>query len=239
MKLTYNAVSHRGLVRRNNEDAVLVGNMIIRDNADTFEFEIPDDGIIFPALICDGVGGNSRGEEASMSACRHFNSFFRNLQSRLTDDQLIRCVKQIFSEINNTILQSADGCGMATTLTGMLVYGSGAFILNAGDSRTYRLRYGNLKRLTNEHSMEINNHRVITNCLGMPDATLDIGISAIVPGDTYIICSDGLFDMIDDETIATNASSAEALLDLALSAGGHDNTSLILVRFEDSQAIPD
>lgn len=56
---------------------------------------------------------------------------------------------------------------MASTLTGMLIYGGKAFILNAGDSRTYRLRYGNIKLLTNEHTMTRDGRRVITNCLGM------------------------------------------------------------------------
>ncbi len=233
MRLGYSAVSHRGLVRENNEDAVLVGNMILRDNADAFGFEIPDGGIIFPAIVCDGVGGNARGEEASMMACGHFKTFFENLTSGLDDDSLIRQIKQEFSRVNATILQEAGGSGMATTLTGMLIYGAKAFILNTGDSRTYRLRYDNLKLLTNEHTEVRGSRRVITNCLGIPNATVDISISAIVPNDTFIVCSDGLFDMIDEEAIAANAPSLETLLNLALSAGGHDNTSIILLNFNE------
>ncbi len=233
MKLTYNATSHCGLVRQNNEDAVLTGNMVLRDNADSFGFEIPDNGFVFPALVCDGVGGNARGEVASMMACEDFKNFFENLESGLDDDSLIRRIKQTFSELNAKILQEAGGCGMASTLTGMVIYGTKAFIiLNAGDSRTYRLRYDNLKLLTREHTENRDSRRVITNCLGLPNATVDISFSAIVPGDTFVVCSDGLFDMIDESTIAAYSSSCDSLLHLALSAGGHDNTSIISLHFE-------
>lgn len=234
MRLDYSAVSHRGLVRENNEDAVLVGNMILRDNADAFGFEIPETGIIFPALVCDGVGGNLRGEEASMMACRNFKNFFENLEHGLDDDSLIRQIKQAFSALNAEILHEARGCGMATTLTGLLIYDTKAFILNAGDSRTYRLRYDNLKLLTREHTEVRDGRRVITNCLGLPNVTVDISISAIVPNDTFVVCSDGLFDMIDEEAIAANAHSPETLLNLALSAGGGDNTSIICLHFEEA-----
>ncbi len=234
MRLIYEAVSHCGLVRRNNEDAILVGNIILRDSADTFSFEMPENGIIFPALVCDGVGGNSRGEKASMMACEHFKTFVEKLEPGLDDDSLIRHLKQTFADCNRQIIQTADGCGMATTLTGLLIYGQKAFILNAGDSRTYRLRYDNLKLLTHEHTEMREGRRVITNCPGIEGASLDISLSAIILGDTFLICSDGLFDMVDEETISENTSSSQSLLNLALSAGGADNTSIIRLHFGDS-----
>ncbi len=233
MRLSYNAISHRGLVRPNNEDAILVGNVILRDDSDAFGFQMPEKGMVFPVLVCDGVGGNARGEEASMMACEGFKSFFETLAPDLDDNELIGCLKKAFTEINKKIILSGDGCGMATTLTGVVIYGGKAFVLNAGDSRTYRLRYDNLKLLTNEHTMLRDGRRVITNCLGMPEATVDVGISAIVKDDVFLVCSDGLFDMIDDSQIAANASSAKTLLDMALSAGGGDNTSIVSIQFAD------
>lgn len=62
-----------------------------------------------------------------------------------------------------------------------------------------------------------------------------MGISAIVKGDVFIVCSDGLFDMIDDQDIASNATSADKLLDMALTAGGRDNTSIVSIHFGDSE----
>ncbi len=235
MKLSYNAISHCGLVRHNNEDAILVGNVILRDDADAFCFEVPENGMIFPALVCDGVGGNARGEEASMMACEGFKSLFETLAPDLDDDQLILCLKKGFAEINEKIMVCSGGCGMASTLTGVLVYGGKVFVLNAGDSRTYRLRYDNLKLLTNEHTVMRDNRRVITNCLGMPGAKVDVCISAIVDDDVFIVCSDGLFDMIDDSAIASNASSADNLLNMALAAGGRDNTSIISIHFGEEE----
>lgn len=234
MKLIYNAISHCGLVRQNNEDAILVGNMVLRDDADSFGFEIPDNGIIFPAIVCDGVGGNACGEVASMMACEDFKSFFENLEPGLDDDSLFQRIKNEFHRLNNKILKEGNDSGMASTLTGLVIYDNKAFILNAGDSRTYRLRYDNLKLLTNEHTEVRDGRRVITNCLGLPNAFIDISISAIVPDDTFIVCSDGLFDMIDEEEISANSSSAENLLKLALTAGGCDNTSIILIKFDNS-----
>lgn len=232
MKLTYHAISHRGLVRANNEDTILVGNQILRDNSDSFNFDIPEGGIVFPAIVCDGVGGNARGEEASMAACESFRSFFEELSPDTDQNELIMKLKGEMQRVNESILTEAAGCGMASTLTGLLVCGENAYVLNAGDSRVYRLRYDNLKLMTREHTMESGGRRVITNCLGMPSVTLDITPTAIVPGDIFVVCSDGLFDMVSDPEIADNANSAETLLSLALANGGYDNTSIITLRFD-------
>lgn len=231
MNLTYNAISHRGLVRDGNEDCILVGNQVLRDNTDNFSFGIPDAGIIFPALVCDGVGGHARGEEASLAACDDFRSFFETLSPDLDDNYLIMLIKQAATRCNSKIIELAAGCGMATTMTGLLIYGNHAFILNAGDSRTYRMRYENFKQMTAEHTIVRDGKRYITNCFGLDDMKLDVTPTAIVPGDIFVICSDGLFDMVPDNIIAENCVSAERLLALALEAGGRDNTSLITLQF--------
>lgn len=231
MRLEYTAISHRGLVRETNEDALLVGNQILRDDSDSFGFDIPADGIVFPAIVCDGVGGNHRGEEASMTACDEMRKVSESLDRNMSENDLILRLKQDVVHCNNIILDKAKGCGMATTLTGLIVLGERALVLNAGDSRTYRLRYDNLKQLTHDHAADRDGRRVITNCLGLDDVTLDVTATAIVPDDIFIVCSDGLFDMISDELIAANASSAERLLQLALDAGGHDNISIITLKF--------
>lgn len=232
MKLKYNAICNRGLVRPGNEDTILVGNQILRDDADSFSFDIPKTGIVFPAIVCDGVGGNARGDEASMAACENFRAFFEKLLPGIEENRLILMLKSEMKHVNGLILSNAGGCGMASTLTGLLVCGPRAYLINAGDSRVYRLRYDNFKLMTRAHATVNNGHRMITNCLGMPDATLDITPTAIVPGDTFIICSDGLFDMVSDFDMAANAANAETLLSKALDAGGHDNISIITLQFD-------
>lgn len=234
MKLIYNAINHCGKVRSNNEDTILVGNQILRDSTDSFSFDIPEGSIVVPAIVCDGVGGNERGEEASMAVCEYFRDFFAQLPTENDESELIMSLKHVAASCNNKILEKAQGCGMASTLTGMVILGDKALVLNAGDSRTYRLRYDHLKLLTREHTTQrADGRRVLTNCFGLEEITLDITTTAIVPGDTFIVCSDGLFDMIPDEVISANATDAEKLLNAALNAGGYDNISIITIQFSD------
>lgn len=231
MKLSYQAICHRGLVRGNNEDAVLIGDRILRDDSDSFSFEIPESGIVFPAIVCDGVGGRDGGEVASMMACTELQRFCNSITSDMDENELIMKVKQVFSTCNAMILDRAAGSGMACTATGIIVLGDNGLVLNAGDSRTYRLRYDNFKQITRDHTLVRDGRHLISNCLGIDDASVDITLTAVVPGDIFIIASDGLFDMLDDNTIAANASSADSLLDLAMKEGGFDNTSVISLQF--------
>lgn len=231
MKLSYQAICHRGLVRANNEDAVLIGDRILRDDSDSFSFEMPENGIVFPAIVCDGVGGRESGELASMLACTELQRFCDSITSNMDENELIIKIKQEFSHCNAMILDRAGGSGMACTATGIIVLGDRGLVLNAGDSRTYRLRYDNFKQLTRDHTVVRDGRSLISNCLGLEEVTVDITATAIVPGDIFVIVSDGLFDMLDDSTIAANASSADSLLDLALSEGGCDNTSVITLQF--------
>lgn len=231
MKLSYQAICHRGLVRGNNEDAVLIGDRILRDDYDSFSFEIPESGIVFPAIVCDGIGGRPDGEVASMMVCNEFQCFCNTIASDINETELIMKVKQVFNACNAKILECAAGSGMACTATGIIVLGDRALVINAGDSRTYRLRYDNFKQLTRDHTVVSEGRTLISNCLGIDDAIIDITLTAVVPGDIFIIASDGLFGMLDDNTIAANASFANSLLDLALNEGGFDNTSVISLQF--------
>lgn len=232
MKLTYKALSDPGLVRTRNEDCVLVGNQIIRNDADSFTFDIPDGGIVFPAIVCDGLGGHERGDEASMTVCREFQKFFETLDPTLDENELIMTLKHEAADCNKILLRQADGCGMCSTLTGFLLYGDKAFILNAGDSRVYRIRYEHLKQLTTDHIIAKNIRRAIVNCFGLEEVSLDVMPVKIVAGDKYIICSDGLFDMVPEYLIQESVSDAELLKKKALESGGYDNISIIMLDFE-------
>lgn len=226
MRLSYSAKSHVGLVRQKNEDAILVGDQIIRDDSDSFAFEMPEGGVVFPAIVCDGVGGQPRGEVASMVVCEHFRDFFRSLTLGLRPADLIMRLKQVATECNRKLL--ADGCGMCSTLTGLLVYGDLVYVLQSGDSRTYRLRYDNFKLLTTDH---VNERDLLTNCLGMVGGSLDVTKTVLVEGDTYLVSSDGLFKYVPSDDIGQRLSSADELVDLALAAGGPDNVSVVSLRF--------
>ena len=140
-------------------------------------------------------------------------------------------------QINDAIMAESHGNGMATTLTGLLLYFDQAYILNCGDSRTYRLRYDNFRQLTRDHSERnrLNDPsapaNLMYNCLGIPEAFIDITPAKVVEGDQYIICSDGLSDYASEAEMQTNIQSAQALVDAALAAGAPDNVTVITLKF--------
>ena len=130
---------------------------------------------------------------------------------------------------------------MGTTLVGLAYYGSDFFTLNCGDSRLYRFRQGVLTQLTTDHSlsnmMGTEKHSsVITNCIGGGCNSSYIDIMRITDDlkdqDVYLICSDGLSDMLPDQalqTLVANGADAVSLCDAAIAAGGFDNRSCCVV----------
>lgn len=237
MRLRFEIVSHAGLVRTQNEDMAYAGGQTVRDDSDAFEFDIPDEGMKFGAVVCDGLGGREGGEKASALTCNMFDTFVDDLPVGLEPNDLILRLKRWAQTANDTIMAESHGNGMATTLTGLLLYFGQAYILNCGDSRTYRLRYGNFRQLTRDHSERnrLNDPsapaNLMYNCLGIPEAFIDITPTKVVEGDQYIICSDGLSDVVSDADIQRNISSAQALVDAALAAGAPDNVTVITLKF--------
>ena len=237
MRLRFEIVSHAGLVRTQNEDMAYAGGQTVRDDSDAFEFDIPDEGMKFGAVVCDGHGGREGGEKASALTCNMFDTFVDDLPVGLEPNDLILRLKRWAQTANDTIMAESQGNGMATTLTGLLLYFGQAYILNCGDSRTYRLRYGNFRQLTRDHSERnrLNDPsapaNLMYNCLGIPEAFIDITPTKIVEGDQYIICSDGLSDYVSEAEMQTNIQSAQALVDAALAAGAPDNVTVITLKF--------
>ncbi|MBM4342079.1 MAG: Stp1/IreP family PP2C-type Ser/Thr phosphatase [Deltaproteobacteria bacterium] len=143
---------------------------------------------------------------------------------------------------------------MGTTLVGAVFQGNRIHIANVGDSRLYRMRGGKLRQLTEDHSLlneyirmnllqpeEIENFpykNVIVRALGLQDQVIvDLFVDTVRRGDHYLLCSDGLTDLVRDEEIELvlrNAPTAQSacyrLTDLAKARGGHDNITTIIVR---------
>ncbi len=237
MRLRFEIVSHAGLVRTQNEDMAYAGGQTVRNDSDAFEFDIPDEGMKFGAVVCDGLGGREGGGIASALTCNMFDTFVDDLPVGLEPNDLILRLKRWAQTANDAIMAKSHGNGMATTLTGLLVYFDQAYILNCGDSRTYRLRYDNFRQLTRDHSERnrLNDPsapaNLMYNCLGIPEAFIDITPAKIVEGDQYIICSDGLSDVVSDADMQRNISSAQALVDASLAAGAPDNVTVITLKF--------
>lgn len=239
MKLEYEAISNVGLHRTGNEDMALVMGQTLRDDRDCFSFEL-NEKVHLAAIVADGLGGHEAGEVASKMACESFRDFVETLPEALGENELILRVKDWVRTANASILAAAEGNGMGCTFTGLLLYEGKALVLNIGDSRTYRYRYETLKPLTTDHSERLRTgdmsipSSTIYNCLGLEGAFIDVSLTRIVVGDEFVVCSDGLSDLVSDEALCgllAHGASAQQLVDAALSAGGWDNVTVILLKF--------
>lgn len=234
-----------GCVRANNEDMILFGGEFFRDRSAKQIFELSDTSR-FAAIVADGMGGHNGGEFASEIALRCFDDFILDLPEGLDEGEIASSLKRWTDETHHLILRKSHELpeceGMGSTFCGLLFYGKTVFALNIGDSRLYRFRGGILKQLTTDHSIrqltgdlsQASNQ--IYNSLGAGEsAFIDIrNLSGqILEDDLFLICSDGLCDMLPDEEterILTENPSAEALVTAAKNVGGKDNISVILLK---------
>jgi serine/threonine protein phosphatase PrpC len=210
-------------------------------------------------VVADGMGGAQAGEVASKAAAEAF-------AAELPEAPPERVLRDRIEAANRAIHDHARRdpalAGMGTTITAAIVdpESEEVAIGHVGDSRAYRLRGGSFERLTRDHSLVEEMRRkgqlteaqaedhpqrsIITRALGPePDVEVDLQTVPAQPGDVFLICSDGLTTMLDDEHIArllSRASSMEAavraLVDEANRAGGRDNITVIAFRLEDADA---
>jgi len=238
------ALTDAGHVRDINEDAVAVD---------------PARGL---AVLADGMGGYNAGEIASSMAIELVGSqlgqWLDQAGAAVQSHEIANAIQTCAAHANRAIFEAActhtDYEGMGTTLVVAVLRGSTLLIGHIGDSRAYRLRRGVLQQLTDDHSLlqeqldlgliteeeaAFSPHRgLLTRALGVEeDAPLDVQMQTVEPGDLYLLCSDGLTDMLDDSDLTTAlkgnvplTAQAQTLLDLANAQGGFDNISLILCR---------
>lgn len=234
-----------GCVRANNEDMILFAGEYFRDNSAKQIVELSD-SVRFAAVVADGMGGHKGGEIASEIALRLFDDFLLDLSDGLDESGINLSLKEWTEKTHNIILHRSyelpEQEGMGTTFCGLLFYGEMVFALNIGDSRLYRFRGGILKQLTTDHSIRqltgdlSQGSNQIYNSLGAGEsAFIDIkNLSGqMLTEDLYLICSDGLSDMLPDEEterILNENPSAEALITAAKNGGGRDNVSVILLK---------
>jgi protein phosphatase len=160
------------------------------------------------------------------------------------NEMMVEWLNSVNKMINSRGLMDTSKLDMGTTLVGVLYYGERYYWMNCGDSRLYRLRDGQLTQLTVDHSLTKNDgsqrhSNVITNCIGagFKDSYIDFYefTNDVLPGDTYLLCSDGLNDMITDleiqELMVAN-KTANQLCEAAIEAGGFDNVSTCVFHIE-------
>ena len=227
-------LSDIGLVRKTNQDCLVeAGNL---------------------AGVADGMGGHLGGEVASADARDAVSAF---VADKTPGPILLR---QAIEEANRAVYEHAKTdealSGMGTTLTVLWVGETAMYLGHVGDSRCYLWRDGKLQQMSEDHSMVMEMVRlglitpaeaavhpmrnVITRAVGV-DPTVEVDTAAFPrqKGDLWLICSDGLHGMVEDEGIAeilhsaaTDREAAEALVQAALTGGGRDNVTVMLLRDE-------
>ena len=176
-------------------------------------------------------------------------------QLSFVENRLVVGVKMANQRIYEAALKDLRLKGMGTTIVGGQIVGDKLYIAHVGDSRCYRVRDGKIQQMTRDHSLledykdakpgmseeeqrKFPHKNVITRALGMRDTVqVDLHAQDIVPGDTYVFCSDGLSGMIDDDTIlkivvahADLELSVSALVEAANQAGGTDNVTVLALQ---------
>ncbi len=243
MTLTIDAYSDTGCVREHNEDMILVQGELIRDNRLQLQIA-PEAPFVF--AVADGMGGHNGGEFASELAVQSLDEFVHALRSGLTSDELKIQFNQWIQHIHNLVNQKGNELpefkNMGTTLVGMLLYEQKVFWFNVGDSRLYRFRGGILSRISTDHSMrEMYDSNApsnyICNSIGAgAEVFIDFFdiTDTVFSDDVFVLCSDGLNDMVPDDDIEslleTNVD-ALVLAEAAKAKGGKDNVSVICVKF--------
>jgi serine/threonine protein phosphatase PrpC len=206
-------------------------------------------------VVADGMGGHASGEVASQIAVELIAELYYADNDLSAPDALRNAIEIANAEIYAQSLASEDYAGMGTTVVALCVLDGVGFSAHVGDSRLYRLRSGSLEMLTMDHSqvMEMVSHGILTmeqarthddknvilRAVGTQD-TVDVEISdefEALLWDTFLLCSDGLSDMLNDAEIenillasADQHTACEKLIAAAKANGGHDNITVGVIR---------
>lgn len=244
MSYEFSSAIDAGRARSNNEDSVIV------------------DPACALAVLADGMGGYNAGEVASSMAtsfiATELGRWLGESGERLSEADVKRAMDICVDNANRAIFNAANSnpqyAGMGTTLVVAAFRDGHLLVGHVGDSRAYRWRAGRFQQITRDHSLlqeQIDaglitpeqaafsaNKNLVTRAVGVEDTVLlETHVHEVQPGDLYLLCSDGLSDMLPDVSIAQILASATTLPDACQSlvaaandAGGRDNISVILAR---------
>ncbi len=230
--------THVGLVRENNEDALLVREPYL-------------------FAVADGMGGYAAGEIASRSTIKAFEAATHSLRHEQGEQSIRATMLEAFDKANTHVYKMAVSndayTGMGTTMTALYLPGDGtACCCHVGDSRLYLYREHKLRQLTRDHTLVEDLHaqgkitaeeafvhpqrHILLRALGVYEQVqADFFTFSLQEGDRLLLCSDGLSDMLREDEIsailayADVEQAADALLERSLDNGGRDNVSLVLL----------
>ena len=237
--------------RPNNEDRFAV--------VDTRKRQIRADGVL---IIADGMGGRSFGEQAATAAVETTEDALAELldNRQVGDVEVADALTTALRRANARVYELAsaddDRKGMGTTCVAAVIEGDRLYVAHAGDSRAYLLRDGLLRQVTHDHSYVAEQVRagaiteegakssrfrnIITRAVGI-EPTMDAEVSEadVQPGDTLLLCTDGLSNMVAEEDITRTLmqspspqAAADRLVQMAVRSGGRDNVTAIVARLQ-------
>jgi PPM family protein phosphatase len=237
LRIEFGVRSDPGKIRTSNEDSYIANTKCA----------------VF--LVADGMGGHAAGEIASQIAASTVEEILSNGDSEFTTEQLLQfAVQKANTSVFETQRIRPECRGMGSTLTVLVFRENQYHVAQVGDSRAYLLREGTLNQLTQDHSLvwplykssiiskeEISRHpqkNLITRSIGtQPNVEADLQMGDALAGDLYLLCSDGLTDVLYDQKIQSLLSTnrnpqelSELLVDAANAGGGPDNITTVVVR---------
>ncbi|MGC8739429.1 MAG: Stp1/IreP family PP2C-type Ser/Thr phosphatase [Candidatus Hydrogenedens sp.] len=238
-------ISDIGNRRTNNEDHCLFSKA---NDADCYERL----GIL--TAVADGMGGAVAGEHASKMAVTLLSDYYFSSEGNNIPVILLNSIQKINEDIFNLSENNPSYFGLGTTISALVIHGNVGYVAQVGDSRVYLYRNGYpVKQITEDHSIvaeqlkeglineeEARNHmlkNLITRALGIKETVeTDLYAFTIKTGDTLLLCSDGLSNMITEEQLQKGLSSEKlveglnSLIDIAIQEGAPDNITAVAIR---------
>jgi len=248
--MEYTALCNTGKVREKNQDNIWCDSFYLESENNGLEKGLTVvTGIAPTSALCvfDGMGGEKQGEVAAYIAAKTFNNSYKNRE--IDDPQAF--LTESCLEMNSKICQYQQSNhirNMGTTAAILFCGIDEVYTCNLGDSRIYSFSEGELKQLSQDHvHIGYNSKKTpLTQSLGIPESEFIIepfiSKNEYRHNDRYLLCSDGLTDMVSDEDIAGIFSkglsvreTAETLMSMALENGGIDNTTIIICELRNAQ----
>ena len=248
--LTYHSMTNCGLIRTQNEDAYCV------------EEAVPQTGAPRCLLaIADGLGGHDSGEVASRMALEAVRSEFHTWQGGAPERFVTRAVRRANDEVFAATHLRPEWHNMQTTLTVVALEGDTLAIGHVGDCRLYRLRNGSAELLTRDHTMAMElmqlhlispeqatehpgRYQLTRAVGGEPFLRIDTAKEKVMAGDTYLLCSDGLWAQIPADDLEQTmrepdlAQACDNLVQMALQSGGPDNITAVMFHIDCNELAP-
>jgi len=239
--MVFFAKTDKGRKRRMNQDYVFATDQAIGTLPNLF-------------LLADGMGGHKAGDYASRFAVEEVKQYISDAPKDLPSIQLIQdAILDVNQRLYKLSLEDENLNGMGTTLVTAFIEGNNLTVGNIGDSRAYLIHGNSIRQITRDHSYVeemirrgfmrrgsmdyLNSRNIITRAVGIePAVNADFFEVELTEGDFLLMCSDGLTNMVDNESIrniirerSSVSEKVQALIDMANINGGKDNIGIILV----------